>query len=100
MNHLDPHSDDPREQMQQIFDDIGALARFLVHLDYPEDEIKTVLRRDFPGQDADAAYAAAVEHKRKCDSELQSQLDAEARAAREAELDLDKTMHIDHPRFP
>lgn len=85
MNY-DPNSD-PREAMS-ILDSIESTARLLVSLEYPEAEVKAVLRRDFPMDDADAAYAAAVEHKRVCDEQVSQQLD---RDAIRAEHDLEES---------
>lgn len=75
MNY-DPNND-VREAMS-ILDNIESTARLLVSLEYPEAEVKTVLRRDFPMDDADAACTAAVEHKRVCDEQVSQQLDRDA----------------------
>lgn len=70
--------DDPREVISML-DSADALARFLVRLEYADDQVLATVRSQFPGADADAALADAKTHKQESDEQLERQLDAEAR---------------------
>lgn len=74
-------------------DTIEQMSRFFVNLGYPRDEVVATLKQEFPGEDADAAYDAAVVKREEQKARLQAQLDSQDARAVEAEHDMDKSMH-------
>lgn len=64
------------------------LARYLVRIDYPDDEVIEAVREQFPdAEDVDGVVATARTEKTQEDAQLEQDLDHEARAA-EFNLDI------------
>jgi hypothetical protein len=87
----DMHND-VREVLAML-DTIEATARFLVGLEYPDDDVRAALAQQFPGQDPEPALVDAHEHKTRLESEVEGVEDTQAAAARASELDLSKSIH-------
>lgn len=83
---------DMREVLS-VLDTIDATARFLVGLDYPDEQVRKTLSDQFPGADVDAAMTQAHDHKTRLESETAEVEQRQADAARASELDLSKSMH-------
>lgn len=82
---------DLREALSML-NTIEAVARFLVGLDYGDDEVRRTLAMQFPGGDVDAAMTQAYEHKARLNADVEQALAGEADAARASEHDLSKSM--------
>jgi hypothetical protein len=84
--------------MTNPFDVLGtpdALARFLVTIGYPRDEVLESIASEFPGADVDAHYEAAVRYVLDAERALDAVIREIEAAAVRAEHDLGSTMHID-----
>lgn len=77
-----------------MLDSIDKQARFFVALGYSRERIIAQLQSGFPGQDAEAAYAGALDQWEKSESELMAQIDRDERAVA-SEHDTDISIHDD-----
>lgn len=75
-----------------MLESIHKQARFFVALGYSRDRTIAQLQSGFPGQDAEAAYIAALDQWEKSESELMEQVDRDE-AAIASEHDLSKSIH-------
>lgn len=69
------------------------LARVLVGMDYPRDEIVAAVRKHFPDSDVEQLVDQAVEEKSRFESEVDAEQAADETAAVEAEHNPETTMH-------
>jgi hypothetical protein len=63
------------------------VARLLAGTGFSSEQIEEALRKEFPDADAPAVTAAAIEHRRKWDDELDREVRKEQDAAIAAEHD-------------
>ena len=69
------------------------VARVLVGAEYPRDHIERAMRQHFSDAQIAPALEQAYREKERFDRELDEQVAADERAAREAEHDLGTSMH-------
>lgn len=88
-----PQTYTDQREVLSVLTTIAEQARFFLLLGYEIETVRATLRNNFPGEDPEPYIVAAIQHKDAVAAELdtaQSRLD---RAAVEAELDVNQSMH-------
>lgn len=69
------------------------MARVLVDVEYPREQVESALRRAFPEADVPTLVDDALERKERVDADLDRIAMQDAARARAAEHDLDQSIH-------